>query len=64
MQSVVTGQAPITLEWKIVSGRKQIKGEISVRVYTGVLSFAKFTEGRWHVFLYYTRYHILNLVLV
>ena len=27
MQSVVTGQAPITLEWKITSGEKQIKTE-------------------------------------
>ena len=27
MQSVVTGQAPITLEWKITSGGKQIKTE-------------------------------------
>ena len=25
MQSVVTGQAPINLEWKITTGRKQIK---------------------------------------
>ena len=29
MQSVVTGQASITLEWKIISGGKQIKTEDS-----------------------------------
>ena len=61
MQSVVAGQAPITLERKITSGGKQIKTEDNTHN-NGNKSYTsdKKIKGEISVHTYQDTYHMLN----
>ena len=60
MQSVVTGQAPITLEWKITSGEKQINAEDNTHNNWNK-SYTPDKNKRWDERTYVSdTYHTLN----